>query len=295
MAKQTKLQSFIAEEVDKVRGIYLPVRAGIFERALVRKVKISKLHPNPEDEFCFPDIGPNEEIVSRYEKEFRQMLDDKYASRAMHLSASEPLEVQKIRPDGYMILNGHHRWAAAVRTGCTHQRIHILNLTQLKDILDILRRSTHDKRIVMDLDEVVLSPGPDGESEKPLRFPFRRTFKDPVRLGIPSLFSFCASRGYDVWLYSSGYRSVDYIRELLGLHRAPVTGIITETARKTPQQSKETEALMNAKYVRTIHVDNEAVLCVDNQTKEFREYPLNRTALWSAEVMDVMRKVSQDA
>ena len=59
MAK-TKLQSFIADEVDKVKGICVPVHASRLERALVRKVNCNKLHPNPDDEFCFPEIGPKD-------------------------------------------------------------------------------------------------------------------------------------------------------------------------------------------------------------------------------------------
>ncbi|MBP3241914.1 MAG: ParB N-terminal domain-containing protein [Oribacterium sp.] len=29
----------------------------------------------------------------------------------------DPIIVEKMYPDGYMILNGHHRWAAATRLG----------------------------------------------------------------------------------------------------------------------------------------------------------------------------------
>ena len=29
----------------------------------------------------------------------------------------EPLIVEKVHPEGYMLLNGHHRWAAALKTG----------------------------------------------------------------------------------------------------------------------------------------------------------------------------------
>ena len=39
----------------------------------------------------------------------------------------EPVIVHKMKPDGYMILNGHHRWAAALKTGLSKLRIEITN------------------------------------------------------------------------------------------------------------------------------------------------------------------------
>jgi hypothetical protein len=64
-----QFQEYLANEVRKVQGVYVPIHAGIIRRLLVRKTSLKRLHPNPDDEFCFPKIGPNYEIVSGYEKE----------------------------------------------------------------------------------------------------------------------------------------------------------------------------------------------------------------------------------
>jgi len=48
----------------KYGDIMVPVQAGLPERLLVRKAPVSKLHPNPDDEFCNPSIGPNYKIIS---------------------------------------------------------------------------------------------------------------------------------------------------------------------------------------------------------------------------------------
>ncbi len=291
-AHNTRLQAFVAEEVSKVKGIAVPVRAGFLERALVRTVSINKLHPNPNDEFSMPEIGPNEEIVSQYSKDFRIIRDDQVTARFMRSSVQNPLEVQKISPDGYMILNGHHRWAGAVRAGIPKMRIRILNLTQEKDIRKMLEHSNHEMRITLDMDEIVFSAEKDGKTEKPLPFFIRRFYPEKLRVGIPSLFSFCAASGYDIWLYSSGYKSLDYIRELLKLYHTQVTGIITGTARKAPKDTATSEAmekLFAAKYVRTVHADNDLLLCIDSRTKDFKEYPLSGKGVWSAEVMEAMK------
>ncbi len=290
-ASNTNLQQFIADEVARVKGVFYPVRAGRLERGLVRKVKCGKLYPNPNDEFCFPEIGPNEEIVSRYEKAFRTIREDPDASRFLDSGAGEPLDVQKIHPDGYMILNGHHRWIAAVRAGIDRLPVRIINLTEEKEIRRILENSKHDRRITLDMDEIVFSTDRDGGMEKPLRFPLNRIYQERLRLGIPALFAYFVSGGYDIWLYSSGYKSVDYIGELLKLHHTQVTGIITGTARKASKDAKTSETLeklMVGKYDQTIHIDNDTVVCIDSREGTFREIQLPGAAAWTAEVMEAV-------
>ena len=108
--ESSEFNDFLREEVNKYKGIYVPVKAGLLQRALVRHVSCKRLHPNPDDEFCFPDIGPNQENIGQYEKKIKQ-------SKIYELSRpfDEPITVQKILPRGYLILNGHHCWAAAIR------------------------------------------------------------------------------------------------------------------------------------------------------------------------------------
>ena len=105
----TAFDQFIADEVKKYKGVYAPVKAGILRRALIRWAPCDSLHPNPDDEFCSPKVGPNYRIISEYMNSFR--LERRHSKQY----CEEPLIVEKIRPDGYLILNGHHRWAAALR------------------------------------------------------------------------------------------------------------------------------------------------------------------------------------
>ena len=52
-----------------------------------------------------------------YENDADCQTADVLGSRVIKAPAFEPLPVQKISPDGYLILNGHHRWAAAHLSG----------------------------------------------------------------------------------------------------------------------------------------------------------------------------------
>ena len=176
---KTKFDDYIGEEVRKYKGVYRPLRAGVLRRVFVRKLACKRIHPNPDDEFCDPKIGPNYDIVSRYSEEIR-------AARLKEnnpLLFKERIIVERIHPDGYMLLNGHHRWAAAIRMGLPKIRTKVVNLTQVSDIREMLRNAKHEKRVTLDLDEVVFVSDPGAESEKPLPFPLSLRYKERLRRG----------------------------------------------------------------------------------------------------------------
>lgn len=283
---------YLAGEVKKVKGLAVPVKAGILRRALIRQTACKKLHPNPDDEFCMPKIGPNYGIISDYMRRFRE--ERKHSRRY----CEEPLTVERIRPDGYLILNGHHRWAAAVRLDYKRIPIRIVDLTQETDIREILQKTRHDKRVTLDLDEVVF-PNGDDPAEKPLPYFTRKIYKERLRLGIPALFRCLNRYGYDIWVYTANYYSVDYIQRLFGKYHVHVLGVVTGTGRKTADNAavrKELGTLIANQYQKTIHIDNDTVLCVTGETKEVSEYAIGGTrAEWSQQVIEIMEKIERHA
>ena len=291
MAK-TDFQVFLEQEVNKVKGIYYPVKAGFLRRAFIREAAFRRLHPNPSDEFCDPEIGPNDEIISRYVHDFNAAQGVQGNLRYMKSGAAEPLMVEKTRPEGYMILNGHHRWAAARRAGIKKLRIHIVDLTRKKDILKMIAKSTSDTRVTLDLDEVVFRPEGDACVEKGLPFPLNRVYKERLRLGIPALFHDLNAKGYDIWIYTAQYYSLEYLKMLFLHYRVRVAGIVTGTARKTPQgaeSAKELDRIVKENYQTTIHIDNNMVLRTFRDSREFEEHRLSGPDTgWSREVMEIV-------
>ena len=117
--ERSSLQAMIQEDHEKMEGHRDTVKASMFEKMGVKKVKMSELHVNPDDEFTFPDIGPNDAIVENYSKIARRQY-------ALALPVyEEPIQVNKLREGGYLILNGHHRWAGAIRACVPNIRIKV--------------------------------------------------------------------------------------------------------------------------------------------------------------------------
>ncbi len=279
---------YIQQEVQNAKGVYFPVRTGILRRLLTREAYCEDLHPNPEDEFCMPKVGPNYRIISEYQQQFADAL-----KMSQHYYEGEPIVVERTHPEGYRIINGHHRWAAALRMGQRKIPVKVVNLTHEEDVRKILANSTHTKRAAIDLDEVLFRM--EGPLESALPFPWNRMYRERIRRGVPALFHFLAKNGYDIWLYSSNYYSTDYIQNYFRKYHVKVTGVMTaigKRAKAAGDAGKNLEKLITNKYSSTVHIDNDMVLLIDRETKEFREFLLSgEDAAWSQEIMDAIARI----
>ena len=292
MAK-SEFDNFVLEDVKKQKGIYMPVKAGMLERMMKKRLPLDKLHPNPEDEFTFQDIGPNYEIVSKYVEDIKMAQDLKTEP-----FDKDPIIVEKMHPHGYLILNGHHRWAAAVRMKLKKIRVKITNLASESDIRKILEKSKHDKRATLDLDEVIFRSNDDPYLEKALGFPYSLKHKQRIRLGIPALFYYLSKNGYDIWVYSSNYYSIDDIREYFRCYHVHVNGIITGTAKKNKQtesSSANIEKMISNKYAVTLHIDNDMLLRTEKATGEFQEFALDvPPEEWAKKAITIIEEIEKD-
>ena len=292
MAK-SEFDEFVLNDVKKQKGVYMPVQASLAERLTTRHLPMEKLHPNPDDEFAFPDIGPNYQIISKY-------VEDIMTAYRMKLEPfdDDPIIVEKLHPEGYLILNGHHRWAAAMRMHLKKIRVKIVNLALESDIKKIIEKSEHNKRATLDLDEVVFKSGDKKGLEKPLGFPYNLRYKQRLRLGIPALFYALSKRGYDIWVYSSNYYSIDDIRDFFRCYHVYVDGIITGLAKKNAQTNKKSnkiEKLMSSKYGITLHIDDDMLLRTKKQTEEFEEYKLDvPPEEWAKKAITIIEEIERN-
>lgn len=288
---KTAFDEFIAQEIRDSRGTRFPVKASILERLLTKQARCTDLHPNPDDEFCDPEIGPCYRIISEYQQQYVNTLrtQEQYYE-------GEPIIVERTHPDGYRIVNGHHRWAAALRIGAEKIPVRVVNLAHRDDVKRILENSTHTKRAAFDLDEVIFREEGAAPLERALSFPWKNLYKERIRLGAPALFHELAQNGYDIWVYSVRYVSSDYVQNLFAKYHVKVDGVMTAIGKraKAGEDGPSLEKMISEKYASTLHVDNDSVLRIVRKTKDFREFPLSGEAAdWSHEVMDVLAQIAE--
>ena len=291
MPVSNAFEAFLKDEIEKEKGLYIPVKSGLLERLFVRKCDCSKLHPNPDDEFCYPDIGPNYKIISDYEHQFREAMNHNMPIM------DEALVVCKTYPDGYIIVNGHHRWAAARRMKLNRVPIRIINMMSEDDFRRIIESSNHDKRVTMDLDEVVFRSEQDQYLEKRKVSIGKHKINKRMMLGIPAIMRYFNSHGYDIWVYASDFYSIDDVRRFFERYSVHVDGIVTGTAKKNIKFSdsqKNVMSLIKNKYEKTIHIDNNMVLYTRNGSVEFEEFEIDVPgSLWSKKVIEIIEKLEE--
>ncbi len=285
------IRQYVKEELQKYEGIYLPVRAGFLEQLFTKKLPPRKLHPNPDDEFSSPDIGPNDGVISKYLKQIR------FNHEHNMPIFDEPLIIEKIRPDGYMLLNGHHRWAAALMLKEKTVPVSVTNLTSASDILGKMNKTDRNKRVSINLDDVVFCLNDSEQVEKPLIFPLRKFFPERVRLGIPGLVYALHNAGYDVWVYTTGYASTDYLNHLFWYHRISADGIINGANRLNSEKGNDMRSvkeMMEKKYRVTLNIDTDTVSWIRSDTKEFDVINLDcESGNWAQQVITIVKKLKE--
>lgn len=291
-SNQTAFDEFIAQEIRDSKGTRFPVKASILERLLTKQARCTDLHPNPDDEFCDPEIGPCYRIISEYQQQYVNTL-----RFSENYYEGEPIIVERTHPDGYRIVNGHHRWAAALRIGASKIPVRVVNLAHRDDVKRILENSTHTKRAAFDLDEVIFREEGDAPLERALSFPWKGLYKERVRLGAPALFHELTQNGYDIWLYSARYLSADYVQNLFRKYHVKVDGVMTAIGKRSKrgEDGQAIEKMISEKYASTLHIDNDSVLQTVRETKDFREFSLSGDAAnWSRELMDVLARLEEE-
>ena len=119
--EKSVMHTRIREDLEKMQDKRETVKPNIFEKLFIKKALTSELHVNPEDEFTYANVGPNDAIMENYRQIARR-------NSSLGLPVfEEPVQVNKLRQGGYLILNGHHRWAGAVKARIPKVRISIVN------------------------------------------------------------------------------------------------------------------------------------------------------------------------
>ncbi len=133
-------------------------------------------------------------------------------------------------------------------------------------------------RVSFDLDEVLFVSPETHKTEPPLPFPLRCYFKERLRLGTPELINTLQKMGYEVWVYTSSFRTDRYIRGLFRCYGIHFDGIVNGTRHMKEVQSKSKTVLpqkMPSRYHISLHIDDEEVICTSAGQYGFRAYQLN--------------------
>ncbi len=133
-------------------------------------------------------------------------------------------------------------------------------------------------RVSFDLDEVLFVYPETHKTEPAPVFPFNRIFKERLRLGTPRLINRLQDLGYEVWVYTSSFRSESYIKNLFRLYGVRFDGIVNGTRHLKEVQRDNRTVLpqkVPSRYRISLHVDDETVICSLGREYGFEAYQLD--------------------
>lgn len=157
------------------------------------------------------------------------------------------------------------------------------------------QESTRKMRISFDLDEVLFVNPETHKTEPQLPFPLRNIYRERLRLGTPELIWELQIQGYEVWIYTSSFRSESYIRRLFRHYGVRLDGIVNGT-RHLKEVQRDNKAVLPQKlpnrYRISLHVDDEEVICTAAGQYGFRAYQLNaQDDDWKEKIIEQADKI----
>jgi len=133
-------------------------------------------------------------------------------------------------------------------------------------------------RVSFDLDEVLFVSPETHKTEPPLPFPLDRIYRERLRLGTPDVIRTLQKMDYEVWVYTSSFRSERYIRSLFRHYGVRFDGIVNGNRHLKEVQRDNRTILpqkMPNRYRISLHVDDESVICSLGPQYGFKAYQLD--------------------
>lgn len=133
-------------------------------------------------------------------------------------------------------------------------------------------------RVSFDLDEVLFVSPETHKTEPPLRFPLNRIYRERLRLGTPALVHSLQELGYEVWVYTSSFRSEKYIRKLFRCYGIRFDEIVNGTRHLEEVQKGHSQTLpqkLPNRYRISLHIDDEAIVCTMGRQYGYNVYQLD--------------------
>lgn len=150
-------------------------------------------------------------------------------------------------------------------------------------------------RISFDLDEVLFVSPDLYEVEPALHFPFNRLYKERLRKGTPELINELQKRGYEVWVYTSSFRSDAYIKRLFrhyGVHFDDIVNGYRHISEVQQHKATTLPQKMPSHYRISLHIDDEKAVMLNSRNFGYRVFKVDEPDPdWVQKVLDEAERV----
>ena len=153
-------------------------------------------------------------------------------------------------------------------------------------------------RVSFDLDDTLFVSPENFKTEKELKFPFNKIFKERLRYGATDLLNFIREQGIELWIYTTSFRSELYIRSLFWCYGVKLDQIVNGERHQKEVQADKRESMPSkypSKYRIDLHIDDDISVAQNGKTYGFKVFVIGgQDDLWAEKVkqqiMDIKNK-----
>jgi len=150
-------------------------------------------------------------------------------------------------------------------------------------------------KISFDLDEVLFVSPDNYEVEPELRFPLNKMFPERLRKGTVYLINELQKRGFEVWVYTSSFRSEIYIKSLFRNYNIKFDSIVNGYRHKKEVQGNREMTLpqkMPSHYRISLHIDDEEVVVKNARAYGYRVLQIYEPDPdWTQKILDEAERI----
>ena len=129
--------------------------------------------------------------------------------------------------------------------------------------------------VSFDLDDTLFVSPENFKTEKELRFPFNKNYKERLRLGTKELFRKLQSDGIETWIYTTSFRSENYIRNLFKHYGIKIGAVVNGSRHMAEVQGNRKEPMPSkypSKYRISLHVDDDISVLQNGKSYGFKVF-----------------------
>ena len=152
-------------------------------------------------------------------------------------------------------------------------------------------------RVSFDLDEVLFVNPANHKTEPELGFPWGLRYRERLRAGTPDLIHQLQGEGFEVWVYTSSFRTERYIRGLFRCYGIRFDGVVNGQRHQKEVQGRHTETMptkLPNRYRISLHIDDEEIVCTYGKTYGFEVYQLDaQDDDWVSKIMARVHRIKE--
>lgn len=150
-------------------------------------------------------------------------------------------------------------------------------------------------KVSFDLDDTLFVSPVNFKTEKELKFPFNKIYKERLRYGTIKLLQAIKEQNIELWIYTTSFRSERYIRSLFRCYGIKLDSVVNGERHALEIQGDKTEVMPSkfpGYYRIDLHIDDDISVANNGRTYGFRVHLVGaQDDEWDSKIMEEIEKI----